>query len=163
MQEELDRRDGVLGLPLIRNEKRVDPTDSSSPEVIQIETAMGAAIELFDGATTIEVGRDRFVPVKTTSDLMVLRSDAYDMGKDFQLVQSVETLPTVRLGKHYKKITEFDKRFPAGMPSLREATSLSIEGDYAFGEGVKVVGTVVLHEQHGRVESGEVLTGESPA
>ncbi|RYG17758.1 UTP--glucose-1-phosphate uridylyltransferase [bacterium] len=89
MVTELDRRDGVLGLPLIRNEKTVDPADPSSPAVIQIETAMGAAIELFDGATTIEVGRDRFVPVKTTSDLLVLRSDAYDMGQDFVLSAAV--------------------------------------------------------------------------
>jgi len=76
MRHEIKRRDGILGLPLIRNQKHVDPSDSSSPEVIQIETAMGAAIEVFEDSRTIEVGRDRFVPVKTTNDLMVLRSDA---------------------------------------------------------------------------------------
>ena len=43
-------RDGILGLALIKNTKTVDPADSSSPEVIQIETAMGAAIEVFEGA-----------------------------------------------------------------------------------------------------------------
>ena len=53
--------------------------------MIQIETAMGAAIEVFEGARTIEVGRDRFVPVKTTNDLLVLRSDVYDVGSDFVL------------------------------------------------------------------------------
>ena len=37
-------RDDVLGLPMIVNRKTVDPSDSDSPEVIQIETAMGAAI-----------------------------------------------------------------------------------------------------------------------
>ena len=76
-----DRRDGILGLPLIRNQKNVDPADAKSPEVIQIETAMGAAIEVFEDSRTIEVGRDRFVPVKTTNDLLVLRSDAYDLGR----------------------------------------------------------------------------------
>ena len=75
----LRERKSVLGLPLIKNEKTVDPADSSSPKVIQIETAMGAAIEVFEGATAIGVGRDRFLPVKTTSDLLVLRSDAYDV------------------------------------------------------------------------------------
>ncbi|HET6625849.1 MAG TPA: UTP--glucose-1-phosphate uridylyltransferase, partial [Nocardioidaceae bacterium] len=69
MRDELDRRDGILGLALIKNTKTVDPADPTSPEVIQIETAMGAAIEVFEGARTIEVGRDRFVPVKTTNDL----------------------------------------------------------------------------------------------
>ena len=87
MRHEIQRRDGILGLPLIRNQKNVDPSDSSSPEVIQIETAMGAAIEVFDDSRTIEVGRDRFVPVKTTNDLLVLRSDAYDLGTDFVLDQ----------------------------------------------------------------------------
>ena len=67
----------MLGLPLIRNTKTVDPTDPGSPQVVQIETAMGAAIEVFEGAQAIVVGRDRFLPVKTTDDLLLLRSDAY--------------------------------------------------------------------------------------
>ena len=70
----------MLGLPLIKNEKTVDPADSSSPEVIQIESAMGAAIEVFEGATAIGVGRERFLPVKTTNDLLLLRSDVYEVG-----------------------------------------------------------------------------------
>src|SRR5512139_389852 len=85
MSEELDRRDGILGLAMIKNTKTVDPADPSSPEVIQIETAMGAAIEVFDGSTTIEVGRERFVPVKTTNDLLVLRSDCYELDDDHVL------------------------------------------------------------------------------
>ena len=95
--EALDRRDGILGLPLIRNVKNVDPGDPKSPEVIQIETAMGAAIEVFEGSRTIEVGRDRFVPVKTTNDLLVLRSDVYDIGKDFVLDQAADAVPFVEL------------------------------------------------------------------
>ena len=63
--------------------------------MIQIETAMGAAIEVFEGARTIEVGRDRFVPVKTTNDLLVLRSDVYDLGKDFVLDQAADDVPFV--------------------------------------------------------------------
>ena len=88
MRETIVARDGVLGLPLIRNVKTVDPADPSTPKVIQIETAMGAAIEVFEGSRTIEVGRERFVPVKTTNDLLVLRSDVYDLGKDFVLDQA---------------------------------------------------------------------------
>jgi UTP--glucose-1-phosphate uridylyltransferase len=159
MRDELDRRDGVLGLPLIRNVKPVDPQDPSSPEVIQIETAMGAAIEIFPDARTIEVGRDRFVPVKTTSDLLVLRSDAYDMGQDFVLDQTALRLPYVELDDIYRQVGEFDKRFPAGVPSMREAESLVVEGDWLFGEDVRVVGEVTLSGDHGRVESGTVLSG----
>ena len=44
------KRDGVLGLPIIVNRKNVDPADSGSPEVIQMESAMGTAIEVFEGS-----------------------------------------------------------------------------------------------------------------
>ena len=160
MVQALDARGGILGLPLIRNVKTLDPTDPSTPEVIQIETAMGAAIEVFEGARTIEVGRDRFVPVKTTDDLLVLRSDVYDLGKDFVLEQAGEDVPYVSLdGDFYKLVGDFDKRFPEGAPSLREADSLTIEGDWTFGPGVKVVGEVSLSSPSAqRVASGTVLS-----
>src|SRR4051812_36620725 len=69
-------------LPLIRNVKTVDPSDASSPEVIQIETAMGAALGVIPGARALRVPRGRFTPVKTTNDLLALRSDAYEVTSD---------------------------------------------------------------------------------
>ena len=57
LRDTLADRGGILGLPLIRNSKTVDPADSSSTPVIQLETAMGAAVEAFEGATAIEVPR----------------------------------------------------------------------------------------------------------
>ena len=162
MRQALDVRGGILGLPLIRNLKHVDPGDPRTPEVIQIETAMGSAIEVFEGALTIEVGRDRFVPVKTTNDLLVLRSDVYDIGGDFVLDQSGDTVPFVDLdGDHYKHVGEFDKRFPEGAPSLKEATSLTVDGDWTFGRGVRVIGEVELQATSAqRVASGSVLAGK---
>jgi len=157
LRTELDRRDGVLGLPLIRNVKTVDPSDPNSPEVIQIEAAMGAAIEVFEGAQTIEVGRDRFVPVKTTNDLLLLRSDSYDMGEDFVLDQVAEQLAYVDLSASYKRVAEFDKRFPEGVPSMRRAQSLVVDGDWTFGGGVTVVGDAHLTEDHGHVAPGSEL------
>jgi UTP--glucose-1-phosphate uridylyltransferase len=158
MRTELDRRDGVLGLPLIRNVKHVDPGDPSTPEVIQIETAMGAAIEVFEGARTIEVGRDRFVPVKTTNDLLVLRSDVYDVGHDFVL-DPAAAIPYVELDPtYYKLVPEFERRFPNGAPSLRDASSLTVSGDWTFGARVKVVGDVALKSGAAeRVATGSVL------
>jgi UTP--glucose-1-phosphate uridylyltransferase len=162
MVETLDQRGGILGLPLIRNVKTLDPGDPSTPEVIQIETAMGAAIEVFEGARTIEVERDRFVPVKTTNDLLVLRSDIYDIGEDFVLDQAAGQVPYVDLdGDYYKLVVDFDKRFPEGAPSLQEATSLRIDGDWTFGRRVKVVGDVSLEADSARrVEPGTVLSGD---
>ncbi|QCX28546.1 UTP--glucose-1-phosphate uridylyltransferase [Nocardioides jishulii] len=159
MRDTLAQRSGILGLPLIRNVKTVDPADPTSPEVVQIETAMGAAIEVFEGARTIEVGRDRFVPVKTTNDLLVLRSDIYDLGQDFVLDQVTDTVPFVDLDSdYYKLVSEFDKRFPEGAPSLREASSVRIEGDWTFGRGVRLKGDVALEATSAqRVAAGEVL------
>jgi UTP--glucose-1-phosphate uridylyltransferase len=145
MRDELDRRGGILGLPLIRNVKRLDPADPSTPEVIQIETAMGAAIEVFADSRTIAVERDRFVPVKTTDDLLVLRSDVYGIGKDFVLDQDGHGIPYVALDpEFFKFVSDFDKRFPEGAPSLKEATSFTVEGDWTFGHGVTVAGEVNL-------------------
>ena len=159
MQEALDLRAGILGLPLIRNVKNVNPADPASAEVIQIETAMGAAIEVFANSRTIEVGRDRFVPVKTTNDLLVLRSDVYDIGRDFVLDQTSDVVPFVDLDRDvYQHVGEFDKRFPDGAPSMKDATALTVDGDWTFGHGVRVVGKVSLEADSAkRVEAGTVL------
>jgi UTP--glucose-1-phosphate uridylyltransferase len=166
MRETLVAREGVLGLPLIRNVKTVDPADPASPKVIQIETAMGAAIELFADARTIEVGRDRFVPVKTTNDLLVLRSDVYGLGADFVLEKDTDQIPYVELDdEFYKLVGNFDKRFPEGAPSLKRASALRIDGDWTFGRGVRVVGEVALKDKASaqRVEAGAVLGEGTPA
>jgi len=159
MRDELERRDGVLGLSMIRNVKTVDPGNSDSPEVVQIETAMGAAIEVFEGARTIEVGRDRFVPTKTTNDLLVLRSDCYRLDDDAVLHQVPDDVPFVDLGKEYKLVAGFEERFPYGAPSLREARSLTVRGDWVFGKDVTVVGEVEVGEEgsSGRIEDGTQL------
>jgi len=165
MQNELDRRDGILGLPMIRNVKHLDPGDKSTPEVIQIETAMGAAIEVFQGSQLIEVSRDRFVPVKTTNDLLVLRSDVYDIGRDFVLDQVAVEIPYVDLDTHYYKLVgDFDKRFPEGAPSMRKAQSLKVAGDWTFGHGVQVVGEVDLDATSAqRIPADAVLSTGSDA
>jgi UTP--glucose-1-phosphate uridylyltransferase len=160
----LDERHSVLGLPLIKNEKNVDPADSSSPEVVQIETAMGAAVEVFEGATAIGVGRDRFLPVKTTSDLLLLRSDVYEVGNDGRLTKVTDPAPLIELdSKHYKTISDFEQRFAAGAPSLKEATSLTVEGDWTFEAGVRVTGAGVLKDQGSpsTISSGAEITEES--
>jgi UTP--glucose-1-phosphate uridylyltransferase len=147
--EALDRllreRDGVLGLPMIVNEKTVDPADSGSPPVYQLETAMGAAIEVFEGARAIRVPRSRFVPVKKTSDLLVLRSDAYVLadGARIELAGGRSTPPIVELDDgHFKLLPDFESRFPAGPPSLVEAEQLEVVGDVSFGRDVAVRGSV---------------------
>ena len=162
MQDMLDAREGILGLPLIRNVKHVDPGDPRTPEVVQIESAMGAAIEVFPNALTIEVGRDRFVPVKTTNDLLVLRSDIYDLGGDFVLDQASDAVPYIELDNDfYKQVGDFDKRFPDGAPSLRRASSFTVDGDFTFGHGVKVVGDVRLDATSAQRIAADTLLSET--
>jgi UTP--glucose-1-phosphate uridylyltransferase len=142
----LDDRAGVLGLPLIRNVKTVDPTDPTSPQVIQIESAMGAAVEVFDGAVAIEVDRSRFRPVKTTDDLLVLRSDVFRL-TDGGVLESLSDAPLVTLDpRHFRTIADFEARFPY-TPSLASATSFEVEGDWTFGADVVVVGDVRLSDE----------------
>jgi UTP--glucose-1-phosphate uridylyltransferase len=147
VHEALTQRGPVLGLPLIRNTKTVDPTDPRSPKVIQIETAMGAAIEVFDGATAIEVGRDRFLPVKTTNDLLLLRSDAYRLGDEGVPRLVAQEAPLVDLDpRYYRTIGDFDARFPDGPPSLRSAVSLHVRGDWTFEARTAVTGVAALKD-----------------
>jgi UTP--glucose-1-phosphate uridylyltransferase len=161
----MESRDGVLGLPMIVNRKTVDPRDGSSPEVIQLETAMGAAIGVFEGARALRVPRRRFAPVKTTNDLLALRSDAYVLTDDAQitLADDRDAAPLVELDdRFYKRVGDFDARFPAGAPSLVAGDALAVEGDVLFGSDVVVRGTVrVAHDGPGqrRIDDGTVLEG----
>jgi UTP--glucose-1-phosphate uridylyltransferase len=126
---------------------------------------MGAAIEVFPGATAIGVGRERFLPVKTTSDLLVLRSDVYEVESDGRLTKVVETAPIIELdSKYYKTIAAFEQRFPEEAPSLRQATSLSVKGDWTFQRGVRVEGAVSLSDpsEPRTITAGTVL-GAEPA
>jgi UTP--glucose-1-phosphate uridylyltransferase len=147
-------------LPLIVNRKTVDPRDKSSTKVIQLETAMGAAVGSIPGARAVQVPRSRFAPVKTTNDLLVVWSDAYDLTPDGRMTPTYDDGgPVVTLDDdHYKLVPDFEKRFSAGAPSLRRCTRLEVEGDVTFGAGVVVEGDVHVTGPR-RVPDGEILRG----
>jgi UTP--glucose-1-phosphate uridylyltransferase len=137
-----------LELPVIVNHKTVDPRDPESTKVVQLESAMGAAIGCFSGAQLLQVPRTRFVPVKTTDDLLLLRSDVYTLTDEFEVLPalgSADSLPYVQLDKrYYGLIDAFEQRFPAGPPSLKQATRLVVHGDVTFPEGVVVSGAAEI-------------------
>ena len=164
LKERLDETRGVLELPLIVNRKTVDPRDSDSPAVVQLESAMGAAIGSFKGAQLLLVRRTRFAPVKTTDDLLVLRSDVYMLSKDMVVApvpERADNLPYVELDpRFYKLLDDFEQRFPHGAPSLRGAERLVVRGDVTFGEGVHVRGAVELEAPEPmRIDAGATLEG----
>ncbi|MBW1792970.1 MAG: UTP--glucose-1-phosphate uridylyltransferase [Deltaproteobacteria bacterium] len=144
----LDAHHNVIHLPMIRNPKTVDPKDDSTPHVYQLETAMGSAISIFDGATAIRVPRTRFAPVKKCQDLLALWSDCYVLTEDYYVIQNPRRRPdplVTRLdSKYYKKIDQLKARFPHGAPSLLDCASFEVQGDVVFGKGVVVRGKVVI-------------------
>jgi UTP--glucose-1-phosphate uridylyltransferase len=162
----LEGREGFLGLPMMANRKTVDPSDKSSTEVIQVETAMGAAIGVFDGARAVRVPRRRFAPVKTTNDLLGVRSDAYvltDEGHVELAPERNDKPPIIDLdSSFYKLVGDFEARFPAGPPSLQACERLTVEGDVVFGRDVTVRGTVAIEnpdDEPLRIDDGAVLEG----
>lgn len=147
LKEKLDSNEGILPLPVITNHKTVDPTDPASDAVIQLETAMGAAIGQFDGSICLEVGRPRFLPVKTTNDLFIMRSDRFHMTDSFEMEDSNYVFPVINLDKrYYKNIADFDARFPYGIPSIAAANSVSVTGDWTFGKNITFFGDAALSD-----------------
>jgi UTP--glucose-1-phosphate uridylyltransferase len=159
--QELQAQDaGAPVLPLIVNRKTVDPKDATSTPVIQLETAMGAAIGSIDGARALNVPRGRFAPVKTTDDLLVVRSDAYQLGADGRMTPAFDgPPPVVALDRQYfRLLPDFERRFASGPPSLRRCQRLEVAGDVSFGAEVVVAGSVRVVGPK-RVSDGEVLRG----
>merc|ERR1712232_103655 len=116
-----DKNEGALPMPVMKNGKTVDPRDKASTKVLQLETAMGAALSCFQGATALVIPRSRFAPVKTTNDLLALRSDAYVLTPDFRIELAEARAgmpPDIKLDGMYKFVDAMEKLIPKGPPSL---------------------------------------------
>jgi UTP--glucose-1-phosphate uridylyltransferase len=162
VQEVMMQSNGRLGLPMIRNSKTVDPRDPASTPVYQLETAMGAAIGVFAGAQAVRVPRTRFAPVKTTDDLLAVRSDAYRLTEQHHVLVENSDLLVMLDAAHYRFVNQLDAAFPAGPPSLRDCTQFLVQGPFVFGCDVVCRGDVRLvneGEQAVQIADGAVLTG----
>jgi UTP--glucose-1-phosphate uridylyltransferase len=168
LKDLFDRHGGVLPLATIVNRKSLDPRDASSPVVVQLESAMGAAVSLFDHSVAVRVPRRRFSPVKNTNDLLGVRSDAFELTDDHRIVLAAgrSAPPTIDLDpRFYRHLDAFEARFPLGPPSLVGCTSLTVEGDVTFGGGVVVEGEVEVRggPRASRIPDGAVLRSEHRA
>jgi len=142
LKDQLIKNDYLLPLSLIINPKEVE-----NEKVYQIETAMGAAISVFEGSKAVVVNRDRFAPVKKTNDLLVIWSDAYKLQQDYKLMldENLEEPPKVSLDeRYYKTIEQLEEHCKDGIPSLKNCRKLKISADVFFGKNVEIIGDVQI-------------------
>jgi UDP-N-acetylglucosamine pyrophosphorylase len=147
-----EKNGGCLPLPVMKNAKTVDPRDKKSTKVTQLETAMGAAISCFEGAKALQIPRSRFAPVKTTADLLALRSDAYVLTPDFRVELAPArngVPPNIKLDGGYKFVDQMEMLIPNGVPSLINCTKLVIEGPVEFAAGTVIEGEVTIVNSSG--------------
>ncbi len=114
---------------------------------IQLETAMGAAINLFENSLAVAVERERFAPVKTTNEFLSVRSDAYELDESWliKLRAGKTKAPQIKLDdNYYKTIQDFEQRFKQDYPSLLNCDELTITGDVNFGNNVIIGGKVII-------------------
>jgi len=157
---------GTLTLPMIRNVKKLDTRDDTSPEIIQLESAMGSALSVFENAGALRVPRSRFAPVKNCEELLLLWSDYYDLTEDYRVVmnrrhKSIQM--NVRLDpQFYGTLNKLKERFPAGAPSLVECESFNVFGDVKFGKDIVITGKTSIIGANGKqvsIDDGARLTG----
>ncbi|KAJ3047536.1 UTP-glucose-1-phosphate uridylyltransferase [Rhizophlyctis rosea] len=147
-----------LSMEIIVNNKTAD----NGEKVIQLETAVGAAIKHFKGAHGVNVPRSRFLPVKSTSDLFLITSDLYRLNHGeltMNPARIFNSVPLVKLGDHFKKVGHFTSRFQ-GPPHILELDHLTVTGDVTFGHDVVLQGTVIIVANHGEridIPSGAIL------
>ena len=144
----MDNNENIMNLPVILNKKKVDPLDSNSTDVIQLETAMGSAIECLKNSTAILVSRERFAPVKKCSDLFLLRSDAYIIDSENRIVLNPKCngiQPNIDLdNRYYKFLQDLERYTLEGIPSLVDCTSLKITGKVSFSSDCILKGNVEI-------------------
>jgi UTP--glucose-1-phosphate uridylyltransferase len=137
-----------LSLPLVINRKPLNPVDPASAEIVQLESAIGSAISIFEKSGAVRVPRTRFAPVKNCEELLLVWSDYFQLTDD----GGIRVNPARKTGKvalsldprFYSRVDFLQERFPSGAPSLVECDSLTIHGDVKFGRDVRIAGTVTI-------------------
>ena len=132
-----------LEMEIIPNDKSIpaDKKGEADISIVQLETAVGAAIRHFKNAHGVNVPRRRFLPVKTCSDLMLVKSDLYTL-KHGQLVIDPNRFgpaPLIKLGADFKKVSQFQKHVPS-IPKIVELDHLTITGNVNLARGVTLKG-----------------------
>jgi len=140
----------------------VNPKKALGKDVIQLETAAGAAIQFFDNARGVNVARSRFLPVKAVGDLFVVQSNLYDLTNGYLIMnpkRPYPTVPLVNLGEEFKKVSDYSRRIKS-IPDILELDQLTVSGDVYIGSKVTLRGTVIIVANHGNridIPDGAIL------
>ncbi|CAM9849618.1 unnamed protein product, partial [Bubo scandiacus] len=137
----------AIDMEIIVNPKTLD----GGLNIIQLETAVGAAIKSFENSLGINVPRSRFLPVKTTSDLLLVMSNLYSLNAGSLTMsekREFPTVPLVKLGSSFTKVQDYLRRFES-IPDMLELDHLTVSGDVTFGKNVSLKGTVIIIANHG--------------
>ncbi|MGM0442680.1 MAG: UTP--glucose-1-phosphate uridylyltransferase [Fibrobacterota bacterium] len=142
-------RKGLMELPVIANRKHLNPRDETTRDVFQIETAMGSAISVFEDSRVIEIGQERFRPVKKNNDLFLLRSDRFTLHSGGIVAEDGARTESINVeldSRYYKTYDDLAARLQ-DVPSLAACTRLTVRGDILFGAGVELIGDVYLENR----------------
>ena len=153
--------EGPLDLNVIVNEKKIQ-----GKSVIQLETAIGSALDFFEGAVGLCVSRDRFMPVKKTEDLLLVQSNLFSL-EGGTLVRNLERkvshLPEIRFGSPLDQVERFQECFSV-IPDLLELELLEMAGEVYFDGAASLKGRVklkgvnkALHIENGRNVENETI------
>lgn len=151
----------AIELEIIPNQKLIT-RGKDEISVIQLETAVGAAIRHFEGAHGVVVPRLRFLPVKTCLDLLLVKSDLFHLEHGALKLDPVRegyANPLIKLGLDFKKVKNFQHHIPH-MPKILELDHLTITGNVNIGRNVTLKGTVIIVCSDGQridVPNGSIL------
>lgn len=147
---------GLLNLDLIINRKQI-----KNLNILQLETAVGSAFNSIPGAVGMNVPRSRFLPVKKTSDLLLVQSDLYKLDRGTlkrDLVAKTTSLPKVHFRSPFDDLKEYQKRIPVS-PDITSLETLELEGQVFFKGEVTLKGNVSLISKNKsiKIPKGAVL------
>ena len=129
--------------------------------ILQLETAVGSAFNSIPRAVGMNVPRSRFLPVKKTSDLLLVQSGLYKLERGTlkrDLESKTISLPKINLRDPFDDLKEYQKRIPVS-PDIASLDTLVLEGQVYFKGEVTLKGNVRLisKKKSIKVPKGAVL------
>ena len=132
-----------FSLPVILNQKHIE-----NQSIYQIETAMGSALDMFENSEALLVDRNRFLPIKNTSDLFLLQSDLILKDQETGFIQKnplykKSLLPCITFPKELQTMQGYES-YVKSIPSLLHCHSLELSKPCQITHEMNFKGSVKL-------------------